>query len=519
MPSFQDSAGLYASSTLGSLYTRVSSSLPYPPGSLEKANILIVDDNRENLRALSLLLKGEDYKVRQADSGSDALEAVDAQPPDLILLDLRMPEMNGFEVCSALKRSPHTAEIPILFISASDDVGDKVQGFEAGAADYITKPFKAPEILKRIKHHLSIRILHQQLQNQNTQLQQEIVARQQTEEKYRSMIENAVDGIFQSSPGGSYLSVNQALAEIYGYDSPADLLNRLTDIGQQLYVNPRRREEFIAYMNRSDTVSDFESQVYRADGRIIWISEDVRSVRDATGNLLYYEGTIKDISERKEIEQQLVQERMKIERLLFKTFPQPIAERLKQGETNIADEMPNVTVLFADIVHFTSSAARIAPVELVGQLSKIFYLFDTLADHYGVEKIKTIGDAYMAAGGLTSSSSNSAAAIAHLALAMAQAISQFRWDDGTPFQLRIGINTGSVIAGVIGSKKPSYDLWGDTVNTASRMQTSSKPGRIQATASTYELLKTQFQFEVRGAVNIRGKGRVLTYWLNREMHD
>lgn len=150
------------------------------------ASILVVDDHPDNLRGLSILLQAEQYKVRQATSGAMALETIRAQLPDLILLDVRMPEMNGFEVCAALKRSPETAEVPILFISASDEVDSKVKAFEVGGADYITKPFRAKEVLARVRHQLTIQqqrraltALCQQVQQLNTTLEQQVQERTQ----------------------------------------------------------------------------------------------------------------------------------------------------------------------------------------------------------------------------------------------------------------------------------------------------------------------------------------------------
>ncbi|MBD2464737.1 response regulator [Oscillatoria sp. FACHB-1407] len=157
----------------------------------KKDLILVVDDNLDNISTLSLLLQKENYTVRQATSGAIALRTIKAQLPDLILLDIRMAEMNGFEVCSALKRSPQTRDIPILFISASNKIEDKVKGFEAGGVDYITKPFRIQEFLIRVQHQLKIRTLQRQLETKNAQLQQDVYARQRAEEKYRSIIENA----------------------------------------------------------------------------------------------------------------------------------------------------------------------------------------------------------------------------------------------------------------------------------------------------------------------------------------
>jgi PAS domain S-box-containing protein len=338
-------------------------------------------------------------------------------------------------------------------------------------------------------------------------------ALRQAEEKYRSIFENAAEGIFQTTFDGRYLSVNPALAQMYGYSSPKELMAHLTNIERQLYVNPGRRVEFVAALEEHGAVSNFEAQVYRKDGSIIWTSANARAVRDTCGNLLYYEGTIANITQRKLAEEALRIEQEKSERLLLNILPQSIAEQLKQDQHSIADRFDEVTILFADIVDFTGLAARISPTELVNLLNEIFSTFDQLTLAYRLEKIKTIGDSYMVVGGLPTPNPDHAEAIAEMALAMQQKIPLFQRDDGEPFHLRIGIHTGPVVAGVIGMKKFAYDLWGDTVNVASRMESHGVAGGIQVTATTYKLLKDKYIFEKRGATFVKGKGEMITYWL------
>jgi adenylate cyclase len=210
---------------------------------------------------------------------------------------------------------------------------------------------------------------------------------------------------------------------------------------------------------------------------------------------------------------QLQQEKEKSERLLLNILPKVIAERLKHHEGAIAEQFDEVTILFADIVGFTPLSSRLPPIELVIFLNQIFSTFDRLAEKYGLEKIKTIGDAYMVVGGLPLPKIDHAEAIAEMALSMQQAIAKLQADTGEQFQIRIGINTGSVVAGVIGTTKFIYDLWGDTVNVASRMESHGKPGRIHVTSTTYEYLKHQYELEKRGAIVVKGKGEMTTYWL------
>lgn len=362
-------------------------------------SILVVDDTPDNVRLLSTILTEQGYQVRKALNGQRALATVQDYPPDLILLDVMMPEMTGYEVCEKLKSSPKTRSIPVIFLSALDDVSDKVKAFDLGGVDYITKPFHNKEVLARVANHLTIQNQQKLLKEQTKQL----------EEK------------------------NQRLEM--------------------------------------------------------------------------------EITERNRVELALRIAQQKSESLLLNILPAPIAENLKKGEGSLAERFESATVLFADLVNFTSLAARISPLELVSLLNEIFSKFDSLTEKYNLEKIKTIGDAYMVAGGLPVPREDHAEAIANMALDVQQFINNFKTNCGDSFEIRIGIHTGPVVAGVIGTKKFIYDLWGDTVNVASRMESQGVPGSIQVSAEMWEKLKDKYVFEERGLLEIKGKGKMITYWL------
>jgi class 3 adenylate cyclase len=206
-------------------------------------------------------------------------------------------------------------------------------------------------------------------------------------------------------------------------------------------------------------------------------------------------------------------EREKSERLLLNVLPDSIAARLKQTEGVIADDFPEVTVLFADIVDFTGRSQRITPEQVVEVLNDLFSAFDRLTRQRGLEKIKTIGDAYMVVGGLPEPRPDHAEAVAEMALAMLEEVAGRSDPDGRPLAVRIGIDTGPVVAGVIGTSRFSYDLWGDTVNTASRMESHGVPGCIQVTGRTYRRLCDRYRFQRRGPIPVKGKGEIVTYLL------
>jgi class 3 adenylate cyclase len=332
-----------------------------------KARILIVDDTPANIQAAAGILKGEGYQLTIATSGQQALDILERIRPDLILLDVMMPELDGFETCRHLKASTLWREIPVVFLTARSEVADIVRGFEVGAVDYVAKPFNAHELLARVKTHLT--------------------------------------------------------------------LDRL-------------------------------------------IREN--------------------------------------ERLLLNVLPARIAERLKRQEGIIAERFEDVSVLFADIVGFTPLSARLSPSALVEMLNSVFCAFDELVEQHGLEKIKTIGDAYMVAGNLPESRPNHLVAMADLALDMHQRVQRLG-HSGSALGLRIGLHAGSVVAGVIGIRKFIYDVWGDTVNTASRLESHGTPGEVHVSEAVCLRLTDTFAFEPRGAVELKGRGSVKTYFLKSKL--
>lgn len=206
-------------------------------------------------------------------------------------------------------------------------------------------------------------------------------------------------------------------------------------------------------------------------------------------------------------------EQEKSEGLLLNVLPAPIAERLKQNTGVIADDLAEVTILFADVVGFTQLSQDVPPEKMVPWLNGVFSAFDGLAARHGLEKIRTIGDSYMAAAGAPIPRSGHAQAVAEMALDMLEQSNGVCAPNGEPLRIRIGINTGPVVGAVIGSNKFIYDVYGDAVNTASRMESQGVPGQIQVTQTTYDLLVDEYIFEERGTVPVKGKGEMLTYLL------
>jgi adenylate cyclase len=201
------------------------------------------------------------------------------------------------------------------------------------------------------------------------------------------------------------------------------------------------------------------------------------------------------------------------ERLLLNVLPEAIAARLKRGEEPIADHHDDISVLFADLAGFTVRSAHETPAETVAVLNEVFSVFDGLVSRYGLEKIRTIGDSYMVAAGVPVARPDHAHAICAMALDLRREVGRLNSEHDWDLSFRIGINSGPAVAGIVGREKFHYDLWGDTVNVASRMESHGLPDRIQVTEAVYERLRDDFVFERRGLVEVKGKGSTLTYFL------
>ena len=363
---------------------------------------------------------------------------------------------------------------------------------------------------------------------------------QESEIKYRDLVENANSIILKLDTEGNITFFNEFAEQFFGYDEE-EILGK-NAVGTILPLTDTAGDNLTVMLdkilNKPEQYARNENESIRRNGDRVWVSWANKPLFDAEGKFIGLLAIGTDITDRRWAEMQLVKlndelefrveertnalnetlkalqyQQEQSERLLLNILPEEIANRLKMGDSTIADTFANATVLFADIVGFTQLSARVSPTELVSFLNEIFSTFDHLAEKHGLEKIKTIGDAYMVVGGLPTPRSDHANAIAEMALDMLDAISDFSNTHNQDFSIRIGINSGPVVAGVIGIKKFIYDLWGDTVNTASRMESHGKPGCIQVTSTTYDLLEGKYIFESRGAIKVKGKGMMNTYLL------
>jgi class 3 adenylate cyclase len=340
--------------------------------SAASGRILIVDDNASNRDLLSRRLERDGYRVTTVEDAAAAFARIAHETFNLVLLDLMMPGISGFEALCRLKREPSTRQIPVIMISALDELDSAVRCIEAGAEDYLPKPFNPVLLRARIAACL----------------------------------------------------------------------------------------------------------------------------------------------ERKRLLDELRMEQERSEALLLNILPRAVIARVRQGETEIADLIPEATVLFSDLVDFTGLSATLAPEETVKLLGYLFSQFDDLAVRCGLETIKTIGDGYMVTSGVLERRPDGAIAVAEMGLSMLEITETFgRRFDGR-LQLRIGIHTGGpIVAGVLGTHKVAFDVWGDAVNTAKRMETYGLPGRVHVSAAARQALGNAFRFEPRGPLDVKGKGPMETYFL------
>ena len=332
----------------------------------------------------------------------------------------------------------------------------------------------------------------------------------ESEERYRDLFENATDLIQSCDLNGQFLYVNRAWRETLGYSEAQVYRMNLLDI-----LHPDCKAACLESLSRAiggEKIEQIQAAFISQNGTKISVEGNI-NCKIVAGKPVATRAIFRDITQRLQAEEALRYQQAQTERLLLNILPEPIADRLKHDTRTIAENFAQVSVMFADIVGFTQIAARLRPIELINLLNQVFSTFDRLSEKHGLEKIKTVGDAYMVVGGLPVRRPDHAEAIAEMALDMQAAITKFCREMGNEFNIRIGINTGPVVAGVIGIKKFSYDLWGDTVNIASRMESHGVPGKIHVTTATYERLQEQYLFEKRGVIQVKGKGEMTTYFL------
>jgi PAS domain S-box-containing protein len=321
-----------------------------PPG-----DILIVDDETANLKMLKELLNLEGYQVRPTDNPQLAIDSALAQPPALILLDVKMPEMDGYEVCKRLKQDDRTCYIPIIFISALQDVQDKVKGFEAGGVDFISKPFQAEEVLARVRTHMELHNMQLNLEGMVAKRTAEVI---ESEQRFRATFEQAAVGVAHVSPDGKFLRLNQKFCDIVGYSQEEMLDLTFQDIthSDDLDID---LEYVRQLLDREIESYSMDKRYYRKDGSIVWVSLTVSLVFDKGGNPKYFVSVIQDISERKQAEETLRQSRDFLEHLIYAVPDAIFSVKIPERTINWANDS-------FDVIGYE-------PEEYIGQSTEKYY--------------------------------------------------------------------------------------------------------------------------------------------------
>ncbi len=342
------------------------------PLSADTARVMLLDDEPAIIEVLKVYLEDAGYTdIVATTDASRAMGLLRAAPPDLLITDLMMPDVDGFQILRQMRADIHLSHIPVVILTSYQDPEIKLRALELGATDFLAKPVDPSELVLRLRNNLAVKVYQDHLQ-----------------------------------------------------------------------------------------------QAYQRSHR-----------------------------------------------LLLGILPPSVAERLELGETDVVDYFEQATVLFANLAGLTNVASEIDATVAVQQRNQVFKAFDQLVDEQGLEKIKTIGDSYMLVGGLTQRRADHTGTVVDAGLAMLSIAERLAAEGGANFQLRVGVHTGPVVAGVIGANKFYYDLWGDTVNVASRMESTSINGRLQISDVTRRALGDDFQVEARGAVDIKGNGAMNTFFV------
>ena len=510
---------------------------------MTKQVVICVDDEMTVLRSLKAELKeaiGKDYLIEIAESGEDALALLEELLEDgyeipLIISDYIMPDMKGDEL---LKRvhliSPQTLKIMLTGQADLEAVANAIN--QAKLYRYIAKPWQASDLSLTVKEAVNSYLQDKKLAAQNAQLQQmnqelEQLTRKQSalitqlheneshllkaQQKYRKIFENALEGIFQTTPDGRYISANPALANIYGYNSPEELMTILTNVQHQLYVEPYRHLEFIKLMQQHGEVSAFESQVYRRDRSIIWISENARAVCDMSGTVLYYQGFVEDITERKQAEVERIKftsELFELNRAFSRFVPRQFLQLLDKKslvDIQLGDQVQQeMSVLFSDIRDFTTLSESMTPQENFNFINAYLSRMEpAIIENQGFID-KYIGDAIMA---LFSGIADDAV---KAGIAMLQRLAEYnrhRVKSGNiPLKIGIGINTGSLMLGTVGGQhRMDSTVISDTVNLASRLEGLTKyyGASLLISQQTLARLHNPMQYSLRFIEQVQVKGK------------
>lgn len=535
-----------------------------------KNSILIVDDDKISQAIISKILRdsGQNYVLYTADNGETAIKVAKEKQPGLILMDWEMPVLSGIEALEMLKRNEITREIPVIMETGMVSSEKLELAFGTGAIDYIRKPVDKTELIARVKSALALYNSFLEIKQKNEQIQRHI----EELEKLSIIAEQTDNSVLLIKPTGEIEWVNKGFMRMHEYQ----LEEYKQYFGEKIVdIEDKTPEEIIEEFIKKRRSATFQSVAETKSGDFKWIQTRITPIfEEYTGQIKRFIAIQADITKLKESERelkhrndglvklthellelnlQLETEKLSIEKrtneieqekevieqektklmaekaeledekerteaLLFNIMPEHVAIQLKSTGSAKPRDYKMATVLFTDFKGFTHACEKLTPKELVNALHSYFVRFDNIIQNHFIEKIKTIGDAYMCVGGVPIRNRSNPFNVVLAALEIQQfmnSLDKFKRDERFPvWKLRLGLHTGPVIAGVVGKTKFAYDIWGDTVNIAARMEQSGVVGKVNISGSTYDIVGKYFNCEYRGKIEAKNKGKVDMYFIH-----
>jgi len=507
--------------------------------------ILIADDEKISLHLLEkyLLIENNNYSILKAFDGKQALDFALKFLPDLILVDWNMPLMNGEEVIVKLKSEPSTRNIPIIIVSAAMTENDIERAIEAGALDFIKKPIKKIDLKGRINTALKLReaLLDNEFQKQR------IDSHIDELNKLSLIVKETDNSVLIISPEGEIEWANEGFKRMYGL-TLEDFTNRYgTNINDASFNPDKVKSKIDELMETGKSVS-YTSYVHGFNSIIDkWIHTTLTPIFDENESIDKIVAIETDITKNKKYEislekknkemsdltdklkktndelilqKNLIQdERKKTDELLESILPHHVASQLKSIGFARPRNYKLATIMFTDFKGFTKSCEHLNPDDIVKYLHGFFTVFDDIVVEHFIEKIKTIGDAYMCVGGIPLRNRSNPFDVTIAALKIQYFMNHLEVFDANNelprWNIRLGIHTGALTAGVVGKIKFAYDVWGDSVNIASRMESACEVGRVNISGATYEHIKDFFECEYRGEIEMKNRGKMAMYFVNR----
>lgn len=516
--------------------------------------VLIVDDNINNSRLIEGILSVDErnFRCSFAENGEEAYHKALEIQPDLILMDLFMPDVDGMESLKMIQKHNELREIPVIFITAYKTNENFKEAFDEGAFDFITKPIDINELRSRINKALGvgetlrrIKVKISKYKQQRKELEKKAVLAQNVQNafivtNYNGDIDWANDGFrkFHGIPIEEHIEKNgRHIKTVYNDPEASKLIdncfekgepisfsiplsqNGKTEIWIQTIVSPQLTkggniEKLIIVESDITDLKQKEQELNDQNMKMLQITENLENANTQL------EKQRDEINEQKQL---IEAEQEKSERLLLNILPFEVARQLKSKGRAGTRLYKHVSMMFTDFKDFSKISKAYEPKELVGFLDNYFINFDEIIGAHYLEKIKTIGDAYMCAGGLplrnNSNPVDSVLAGLEIQHFMVKANKENKINNLPLWELRIGIHTGSVVAGVVGKKKFAYDVWGDTVNVAARLQERGEVGKVNVSGETYKYIKEYFVCDYRGKIEAKNVGKIDMYFVIRLLEE